>query len=253
MRTSLVPGLLRSLKYNVARGVPDVALFEIGRVFHHRHWTEDSRIPDQPDRLAFAAVGEFGPRAFDGSARPIDVHTATAIWRLLSEALRLDVELKAAAHPGFHPGRTADVLVNGTRVGHVGEIHPVTAAAYDLEGRVAAGELELSPIIAPVPDWQIVEPSIYPPVAFDLAFEVDEGLPASALLQSTSAPHSDRLEDARVFDEFRGASLPPGRKSLAIRYVFRAPDRTLTTEEAAALRNDLIAAAQALGATLRGA
>ena len=253
MRTSLVPGLLRSLKYNVARGLPEVALFEIGRVFHHRYWAEDSRVPDQPDRVAFAVVGGFGRRALDGSARPTDMHTATAIWRLVGHGLRLDFELRAAVHPGFHPGRTADVFVNGERIGHVGEVHPVTAAAYDLEGRVAAGEVNLSPIIAPVPDWQIVEPSMYPPVEFDLAFEVDEGLPAADLLGATSVPHAALLEDARVFDEFRGANLPPGRKSLAIRYAFRAPDHTLTTEEAAALRNDLIVAAQALGATLRGA
>jgi phenylalanyl-tRNA synthetase beta chain len=252
LRTSLVPGLLRSLRYNAARGLTDVALFEIGRVFHNRHWTEDSRVPDQPDRLAFAATGGFGPRASDGLARPTDLHTATAIWRLLGEGLRLDSELKAGAHPGFHPRRTADVYVRGERIGHIGEIHPVTAAAYDLEGRVAAGELNMSPIIAPVPDWQIIEPSVYPPVAFDLAFEVDYALPAAELLHATTAPHADQLEDARVFDEYRGANLPPGRKSLAIRYVFRAQDHTLTSEEAAALRGDLIAAAQAVGATLRG-
>jgi phenylalanyl-tRNA synthetase beta chain len=252
LRTSLVPGLLRSLRHNAARGLTDVALFEIGRVFHHRHWTEDSRVPDQPDRLAFAATGGFGPRGLDGSPRPTDVHTATAIWRLLGEGLSLDFDLRAAAHPGFHPGRTADVYVNGQRIGHVGEIHPVTAAAYDLAGRVAAGELNMSPMIAPVPDWQIVEPSVYPPVAFDLAFEVDDALPVAELLQATTAPHAGQLEDARVFDEYRGVNLPPGRKSLAIRYVFRAQDHTLTTEEAAALRNDLIAAAQSVGATLRG-
>jgi phenylalanyl-tRNA synthetase beta chain len=253
LRTSLVPGLLRSLRYNGARALTDVALFEIGRVFHHRHWPEDSRVPDQPERLAFAVTGAFGPRGFEDSARPADVHTATALWRLLAKGMRLDFELRPGVHPGFHPGRTADVYVEGQHIGHVGEIHPVTAAAYDLEGRVAAGELNISPIIAPLPDWQIVEPSGYPPVAFDLAFEVDDEVPAAALLRATVAPHAAQLEDARVFDEYRGANLPPGRKSLAISYVFRAPDHTLTTDEAAALRNDLIAAAQSVGATLRGA
>jgi phenylalanyl-tRNA synthetase beta chain len=252
LRTSLVPGLLRSLRYNVARDLPDVALFEIGRVFHNRHWTEDSRVPDQPDRIAFAAGGRFGPRALDGSARPTDVLVATAIWRLLGDGLGLDHELRPAANPGFHPGRTADVFVKGLRIGHVGEIHPVTAAAYDLQGRVAAGEVDLSPIIAPLPDWQIAEPSAYPPVEFDLAFEVDGGLSAADLLRATTASHADQLEAAHVFDEFRGANLPPGRKSLAIRYVFRAQDHTLTTEEAGALRNELITSAQALGAILRG-
>ncbi len=193
------------------------------------------------------------PAGLEGSARLADVHVATAIWKLLGDGLGLEHELKAASHPGFHPGRTADVFVDGVRIGHVGEIHPLTAAAYDLEGRVAAGEIDLAPIIAPVPDWQLTEPSPYPPVEFDLAFEVDEALPAADLLRATSAPHADLLESARVFDEFRGPSLPPGRKSLAVRYVFRAPDHTLTTEETAALRRDLIAAAQSLGAILRGA
>ncbi len=115
---------------------PTSALFEIGRVFHNRHWTEDSRVPDQPERVAFAAVGRFGPQGLGSSARIADGHVATSIWKLIGEGMGLDYELKAASHPGFHPGRTADVFVDGVRIGHVGEIHPVTAAAYDLEGRV---------------------------------------------------------------------------------------------------------------------
>ncbi len=252
LRTSLVPGLLRSLRYNVARDLPDVALFETGRVFYNRHWTEDSRVPDQPDRLAFAVVGSFGLRALDGSARPTDVNVATAVWRLLGDGLRLEYELKEAVHPGFHPGRTADVFVMGARIGHVGEIHPLTARAYDLEGRVAGGELDLAPMVAPVPDWQLAEPSVYPPVQFDLAFEVEENLPADKLLRATAGARPDVFESARVFDEYRGPNLQPGRKSLAIRYVVRAKDRTLTAEEAASIRNDLVTAAGAIGAVLRG-
>ena len=252
LRTSLVPGLLRSLRYNVARDLPDVALFEIGRVFHSRLWTEDSRVPDQPDRVAFAVVGSFGPRELDGSSRPADVYVATAIWRLLGDGLGLDYVLKQAVHPGFHPGRTADVVVMGARIGQVGEIHPLTAGAYDLEGRVAAGELDLAPMIAPVEDWQLDEPSVYPPVQFDLAFEVEEGFPADELLRVTARARPDEFESARVFDEYRGRNLQEGRKSLAVRYIFRAKDRTLSTDEAASIRNDLIAAAGAIGAVLRG-
>jgi phenylalanyl-tRNA synthetase beta chain len=252
LRTSLVPGVLRSLRYNVGRALSEVALFEIGRVFHHFSWSEDSRVPDQPERLAFAIIGGFGPRLIDGTARPVDVFAATAVWRLLGDGLGLDYELRPAAHPGFHPGRTADVLVKGQRIGHVGEIHPITAAAYELEGRVAAGELDLGPLIAPVPDWQLVEPSVYPPLEFDLAFEVDESTRASELLRTTMMAHPEGLESARVFDEYRGPGLPPGRRGIAIRYVFRAADHTLTTEEAGALRRDLIAAAEGAGATLRG-
>ena len=252
LRTSLLPGLLRSLRYNVARDLPDVALFEIGRVFHNRAWTEDSRVPDQPDRVAFAVVGGFGPRELDGSARLADAYVATAIWRLLGDGLNLDYELKPATHPGFHPGRAADVFLMGARIGHVGEIHPLTVSAYDLDGRVAAGELDLALMLAPVKDWQLEEPSVYPPVEFDLAFEVEESLSADYLVGVTARACPGEFQSARVFDEYRGPNLRPGRKSLAIRYVFRAKDRTLTTAEAASIRNDLIASAGAIGAVLRG-
>ena len=252
LRTALLPGLLRSLGYNVARDLPDVALFEIGRVFHHRRWAEDSRVPDQPERVAFAAVGGFGPRELNGSVRSTDLYTAGAIWRLLGHGLGLHYELRPAASPGFHPGRTADVFVRGAVVGQIGEIHPATATAYGLGGRVAAGELDLAPLIAPAPDWQLSEPSAYPPVQFDLAFVIDESLPAANLLRATTSVHSDRLESARVFDEYRGSGLPTGRKSLAVRYVFRDPEHTLTTEEATAVRNDVLTAATAIGAVLRG-
>jgi phenylalanyl-tRNA synthetase beta chain len=252
LRTSLVPGLLRSLRYNVARDLPDVALFEIGRVFHNHPWSEDSRVPDQPDRLGFAAIGGFGPRQLDGSAPPADVHTATAVLGRLGDGLGLDFELTQGPNPGFHPGRSADVFLRGSRIGQVGEIHPLTAKAYDLDGRVAAGELDLSPILAPVADWQLDEPSVYPPVQFDLAFEVDQEVPVASLLRATTAARPEELESARVFDEYRGPSLPARRKSIAIRYVFRARDHTLTAEDTASIRQDLIAAAAAVGAALRG-
>ncbi|HSL26086.1 MAG TPA: phenylalanine--tRNA ligase subunit beta [Acidimicrobiia bacterium] len=253
LRTSLLPGLLRSLRYNTARGIADAALFETGRVFFNRQWDDDPRVPAQPERLGFAIAGSFGPRDLTGQSRPADVHTATAIWRLLAHGLGLGwYELREATAPGFHPGRTAEVLVGGAAVGHVGEIHPETAAGYELEGRVAAGELELAPLIAETVPWQLDEPSLYPAAEFDLAFEVDHDLPAAELVMATATAQADLLETVRVFDEYRGTGLRAGRKSLAIRYVFRAPDHTLSTEEVTAIRSDLIAAAEEVGATLRG-
>jgi phenylalanyl-tRNA synthetase beta chain len=97
------------------------------------------------------------------------------------------------------------------------------------------------------------DPSVYPPVEFDLAFVVDEGVPAAALVTITARAEGDLLETVRVFDQYQGKGLPNGKKSLALRYVFRAPDRTLTTDEVSAIRAKLIAAAAEIGATLRGA
>jgi phenylalanyl-tRNA synthetase beta chain len=253
LRTSLLPGLLRSAQYNQARGLTDVALFETGRVFLHRPWREDPRIPEQPERLGFAVVGGFGPHGLDQEARPADTYSASAIWRLLAHGLNLDsYELRPAEPPGFHPGRSAQVLMDEESIGIIGEIHPVTASAYELGGRIAAGELDLAPLIGAVGPWQLRDPSVYPPVEFDLAFVVDEGVPAGALVSITARDEADLLETVRVFDQYQGKGLPNGKKSLALRYVFRAPDRTLTTEEVSAIRATLIAAAAEIGASLRG-
>lgn len=252
LRTSLLPGLLRSLRYNRSRGMDDVALFETGRVFFNRPWDDDRRVPAQPERLGFAVVGRLGPRDLAGNANYGDVSTATAIWRTLADALEIrDSRLVAASPPGFHPGRAARVTVKGIPIGYVGEIHPLTARAYDLEERVAAGELDLGPLTAPPASWQFVEPSVYPPVVFDLAFDTSDSLPAADLLNAVSTAAPDVIESAFVFDEYRGRGMAPGRKGLAIRFSLRARDRTLSSGDIDQHRQMIIAAAEAIGAGLR--
>ncbi|MGH8925738.1 MAG: phenylalanine--tRNA ligase subunit beta [Acidimicrobiia bacterium] len=253
LRTSLLPGLLRTVRYNVNRGNTDVGLFEIGRVFMHRPWVEDDRLPSQPERLGFAVSGRLGPTELANSARTVDTFTATALWRLLAVRLGLDDwRLVGASPAGYHPGRTAAVTLSGKEIGFVGELHPETAAAYDLEERIAVGELDLAPLLAPVPRWELVEPSSYPEIEFDLSFVVPDELPASDLLAITSEVAPDLLEEARLFDEYRGGELGDLKKALAIRYRFRAPDHTFSTAEIADLRRRLVDAASGRGATLRG-
>jgi phenylalanyl-tRNA synthetase beta chain len=252
LRTSLLPGLLRSLRYNVSRGIDDVALFETGRVFFHRPWEEDPRIPAQPERLGFAVIGNLGPSGPVTEVRMADVFTATALWRTLAAALAIrDWKLETASPPGFHPGRAAQVLAGGLSIGFVGELHPLTIGAYDLEGRVAAGELDLSALTSPPRDWEFDEPSVYPPVVFDLAFDVPEPLPAADLITAIRGGEPDVIEKVFVFDEYRGSGVGPGRKGLALRFTLRASDRTLSGAEIDSYRQSLVAAAATVGAALR--
>lgn len=251
LRTSLLPGLLATLRYNRGHGARSLALFETGKVYFARPDAVDHRIPDQPDRLAFAVMGDFGPVDIAGRGRPADAYTATALWRLVAEHLGLERhELRRSSRPGFHPGRCAEVLLDGTVVGAVGEIHPDTVGAYDLAGRIAAGEFDLAPLVAPAPHPLLVTPSTFPPIEFDLAFLVGSDQPAAALVRSTVEAAGGLVASARVFDEYTGAEA--GRKSLAIRYVLRAPDRTLTNEEVTPIRRAMVDAAAELGAELRG-
>lgn len=250
LRTSLLPGLLRALRYNVSRGVASAALFEIGKVFFRRPDPDDPRIPEQPDRLAFVLTGAFGEADLAGTARPADAYTAAALWRTVVARLGIDADLRRTDAAGFHPGRGAEVLVGGDVAGVVGEIHPATAAAFGLDGRVAAGELDLAVLSRPAAPRLVGSPSPYPPVEFDLAFLLDAEAPASAVLAAAAAAGRPFVESATVFDEYRG--LAEGRRSIALRFVLRAPDRTLSGDEVAAIRRAMVEAAAGAGAELRG-
>ena len=169
MRTTLLPGLLKAVAVNVARKTADVALFETGKVF----LPGDGKIPEQPERLGFVAVGSRGGD-WETAAREVDVRDATGLWALIAHELRLpDPEVRKAAVPGYHPGRGAELLVAGEPVGVAGELHPSVAAKFGLTGRVIAGEIEIDGILRDADPWEYQPPSQYPPVIFDLAFEVD--------------------------------------------------------------------------------
>ncbi len=253
LRPTMLPGLLNSLNYNQSHGAGSVALFEVGRVFFSTPDPTDPRLPQQLDRVAWAVVGDLGAATLDGSAVGVDGSVSLAIWRNVAHDLDLaDVELLPTSPPGYHPGRTAEVLVGGTSIGHVGELSPRTRRIYEIAGRVAVAELDLAPLLAPVPPVEAWAPSVYPHVDFDLSFLVDRSQMVEKLLGTTSSAGGGLIESARVFDEFTSESLAD-KKAVAIRYRLRASDRTLTNEEVAPIRQAMIDAATELGAELRGA
>jgi phenylalanyl-tRNA synthetase beta chain len=249
MRTTLLPGLLKAAALNVSRKISNVALFETGKVF----LPGGGEIPDQPERLGFVAVGE---RNADWAtpSRPVDVRDATGIWELVARELRFDEPgLRPVTAAGFHPGRAAEVMVSGRVVGTVGEIHPATARAFGLTGRVVAGEIDLEGLLDEKPAWAYRAPSPYPPAIFDLAFEADRQVEAGRLLAAIDASAGEVLEERQIFDVFEGDPIPKGRRSIAVRLTLRAAGRTLTDEEVAPIRRRIVASVEeATGASLRG-
>lgn len=252
LRTTLLPGLLRVVRHNRNRGSRNVATFEQGRVFHNRSWGVDRRVPDQPQRVAFVAAGHFGPVDLAGDGRPVDAHTMTGLVTHLAASLGVPLVLEQASEPGWHPTRTARMVISGQTVGHVGELHPLTVAAFDLDGRVGAVEFDLEAFIGAHSEPQYQAPSPYPPTDFDLSFEVDGSVTAGDLVEAVRAGGGPLVESVRVFDEFVGGQLGEGKKALALRTRLRAPDRTLQSEEIAASRTAMVDAAADLGAVLRG-
>ena len=226
LRTRLLPGLIRAVGRNRTWGVPDVALFEAGIVFRL-----DDEVAER-QHVAFALAGS--PReGWYAASRPYDAFDATGVVT----AVLADLGVRGwrlAEPPGapFHPGRSSTVWVDGSRVGAVGELHPGTAAALGVEGRVAAGELHLDRLVVLADgSTTVVDVPRFPPVRRDLAFIVPEGAAAGDVQAALEEAAGELLARCVLFDVFRGDPLPQGTKSLAFAVDLRASDRTLTREE----------------------
>jgi phenylalanyl-tRNA synthetase beta chain len=210
-------------------------------------------LPEQHERVAWAVVGEVGLSSMGEAQTRADGDFSLAVWHRLAEVMGLTARLEPASEPGFHPGRCAAVTVGDQVIGHVGELAPAAARAFEIDVRVAVAEMDLGPILAPVEPVLSTAPSPYPHVDFDLSFVVAADLPARSLIEATTGAAGGLVESSRVFDEFKGESLGVDQKALAIRYRLRAPDRTLDAKEIGSVRESMIRAAEAEGATLRGA
>ncbi|MFI7599771.1 phenylalanine--tRNA ligase subunit beta [Actinoplanes sp. NPDC049681] len=275
LRTSLLPPLLATLKRNLGRGERDLALYETGTVFlphlattappplgvdhgpSDEDWTAANAIvPDQPWHLAAALTGDVSPAGWWGAGRPATWSDAIEAARIALAAAGLTpdrITIEAADHAPWHPGRCAAISVDGTLVGHAGELHPAVLSALDLPKRTCAMELDLDALPAR-PVTQATKISTFPPALIDVALVVESTVPAAKVEAALVAGAGDLLESVRLFDVYASAQLGEGLKSLAYKLTFRAPDRTLTVEEAVAARDAAVAsAAERTGAALRGA
>ncbi|RBY93373.1 phenylalanine--tRNA ligase subunit beta [Blastococcus sp. TF02-8] len=270
LRTTLLPGLLASLARNLARGQRDVALFEHGTVFPGGERSAaplpgvDRRpddatlaallgaVPAQPWHVAVAITGQREPRGWWGPGRPAEWADAVQVARTVAEAAGAALTVRAGERAPWHPGRCAELLVDGAVVGYAGELHPKVCETLGLPPRTSVMELDADAF--PAPDVPQAPPiSTFPPVLIDLALVVPVEVPAADVAAALREGAGELLEDLRLFDVYTGAPVPEGSRSLAYALTLRAPDRTLTGEEAAAVRDSALAAATAAtGATLRG-
>jgi phenylalanyl-tRNA synthetase beta chain len=273
MRTTLLPGLLAALRRNIGRGSGDLALFEQGLVFRPRKdaapvaprltverrptdeelATLDAALPHQPRRVAVVLSGLREPAGWWGAGRPAGWQDAIQAARIVADACRVELEVTPDQHEPWHPGRCARLAVNGRLVGHAGELHPRVVAELGLPPRTAALELELDRMI-PAEEVLTQAPRIssMPVATQDVALVVDASVPEHDVETALREGAGPLLESLRLFDVYTGERIGEGRKSLAFALRFRAPDRTLTAEEASAARADAVAlAASRTGAELR--
>ncbi|MEE8331077.1 MAG: phenylalanine--tRNA ligase subunit beta [Acidimicrobiia bacterium] len=234
MRTTLLPGLLKATAANLSRRIDSVALFETGKVF-----LPGGEIPDQPESLAFVAAGLTGAGWFDDGRQRDAMDAMGVVERLATDMGMAGLELRAASPPAMHPGRSAEVVVGGEVIGVIGELHPRVASVFDIEARVTAGELRIDVLLEDQLPFTFTEASPYPPVIFDLAFDLPDDAAAALVVATARSAAPELIERIEIFDIFRGAPLDEGRKSLAMRVILRAGDRTLTDDEVTPVRQGM--------------
>jgi phenylalanyl-tRNA synthetase beta chain len=243
MRTTLLAGLLRNLGYNLARGVRDLKLYELGRVYlpeaDARHPSGELAWPaHEPRRLGLALTGSRRAKSWSGGGDDADFYDLKGAVEDVLEAMGIaEGRFQPGAHPALHPASSSALLVRGQPIGNLGQVHPHVAAHFEVPQETFVAEL----------DWEaLLEHSLalkrlrgvpkFPAVARDLAFVVEASVPAERLLEEIRGADSAKLlEHVTLFDVYRGPPVPEGRKSVAFGLSLRAPDRTLTDAEADAL------------------
>jgi phenylalanyl-tRNA synthetase beta chain len=256
MRSTLAGGLIASLRFNLARKLDRVRIFEAGRCFLRTDAKEDALDPAravrgfvQPMRIGGLAYGPALAEQWGAPKRRVDFYDVKAdVESLLAPRAAAFTRLE---HPALHPGRAAAVTLDGETIGWIGELHPRWQQKYELPQAPVLFELDAGPLLrAGMPAYRQV--SRFPPMIRDRAVEVDENVPAEALLAEMSRSRPPVVQEIRLFDFYRGPGVENGKKSLAFRVVMQDTARTLTDEEADAAMaqlTDLLSAK--FGARLR--
>lgn len=274
LRRTLLPGLLDTARRNLSRGLTDLALYEIGTVFRPEPGVApgtdfipvgaarpddatlaklEAGIPAQGWRVAALFLGDDLPKQPGAAAVPSGLANALDVVRQLGLALAFTPTFATGSHPALHPGRTAEVRVGDAVVGVAGELLPSIAADLDLPRTVALSELDLDALIELGASEIAATPlGTLPAATQDLSLVVPAGVPAGDVLAAVREGSGELLEHVGLVDDYRGAGVPDGSKSLTFALRFRALDRTLTAAEASEAKLAGAAlAGERFGATIR--
>jgi phenylalanyl-tRNA synthetase beta chain len=260
MRPLLLPGLLDAARHNASRGRPQLGLFESAHVYRLSQPLDEApegspsgATPAHERHHLAAVLTEATPGTWRSERRAADFYAAKGLVEAVLASVGIEFDVEQGERPFLHPGRTATVLAADERkLGWIGELHPSVARAWDLDGTVAAFELDadlIAELAAGPAAYRDV--TTFPAVIQDIALVVDTHVPAAAVIDAVRAGAGDLLHAVELFDVYSGEQVGEGRKSLAMRLEFRSSERTLTDDEVAAARLAIEAELAKLGGALR--
>ncbi|AOM82294.1 phenylalanine--tRNA ligase subunit beta [Salisediminibacterium beveridgei] len=242
LRTTLIPHLMDALSHNKNRNNYDVHLFELGSVFH----TQEQVVTKQPDEMSFlsgAFMGSWFEHAWQGEQRPVDFFAVKGVIEGLFQELQIPApELVTSEKDGFHPGRTAAVVVNGQALGFIAQLHPAVSKEWSMP-EVYVFELNFDQLLSLSGGTMKYEPiPRFPSVERDIALVVSDEVQAGELERVIRQSGGPLLKQVSVFDLYAGEHLEPGKKSIAFSLKYLDPEKTLTDEDVQAVHEQVLAA-----------
>lgn len=252
LRLSLLPQLLEVVKYNSARQNENLAVYETGNIFLANG---TDALPEEREHLAAAMTGLWTNHSWQGEKKPVDFFVLKGILEGLFAKLGLTDKVGyVQAHvEGMHPGRTADILLNGSRIGFVGQVHPGVQKELDLKDTYVF-ELSLQAVLKEkTDDLQYEAIPRFPSITRDIALVVNKETVSGTMKNIILEAGAPLLKEAHVFDLYEGDKMEEGKKSIAFSLKYVHPERTLTDEEVTKVHEKVLAALkEKTGAVLRG-
>ena len=238
LRTTLLPGLIESIATNSKRQVEDVKYFEIGRTFHNQGKNE------RPLEKTILAAGSMGAKEDTWSLDAPDFYYLKGALEKLFKRLNISdsIEYRRGNEDFTHPGRTADIYYKNEKIGILGELKPKIIDKYDLRKRTSILEIDISKILNEVQigDYLFEMLPKYPAVDRDLAIMLSEDIPVMEVLNIINNTDQSILKSTELFDIYQGEQISEGKKSLAFKLLFQAPDRTLTDQKVNEVFNEIV-------------
>lgn len=252
MRTTLVSSLLETMKKNSYNGCLDLKLFEIGRVFFQR---KKGELPVEKSRMGCLITGMYYDDLWF-SKKEADFYDFKGCIENIFGGLKIaGLEFKSDCGETFlHPGKSCGIYIEDRFIGSLGEVHPDTLLEMDLKNRAYVAEIDLD-IVSNVFSDVVLYKDLprFPSVVRDVAFLVGQEMEADRMLKLAVEMDKELLEKVSVFDVYSEKNIPQGKKSLGIRFVYRASDRTLTDDEVNQLHDKIVRKiVDSTGARIRG-
>ncbi|MFJ7850496.1 phenylalanine--tRNA ligase subunit beta [Peribacillus sp. NPDC097206] len=252
LRLSIVPQLLEVVKYNNARQLDSLALYEIGSVFFKK---DNQELPEEKEHVAGVITGLWESQPWQGEKKSVDFYVAKGVIEAIFDTLGLtdQISYRQAEIKDMHPGRTAEVLLDGEVIGFIGQVHPTVQKDLDIKETYifelsfkAMAEAEVAPIA-----YQTIPR--YPSTTRDIALVVEQAAKAGDIQNIILEAGGKLLKEVSIFDLYEGEKMEEGKKSIAFSLKYFDPERTLTDEDITKAHEKVLAAVkEKAGAELRG-